>query len=62
MNVIGSVNNTKIGLTKKLSKPNTRATVTAVINLSTTTPFINRAIINTKIAVINILSSSFISI
>lgn len=62
MKVIGNVNNTKIGFTKKLSKPNTTATVNAVENLSTTTPFMKWAIIKTKAAVINILISIFISL
>ena len=38
--VIGRVNNTKIGFTKKLSNPKTMATVNAVVNSSTITPFI----------------------
>lgn len=58
--VMGKVNNTKIGFTKKLSKPKTIANVRAVVNSSTTTPFITFAIINTKMAVISILNSSFI--
>lgn len=38
--VIGNVNKTNIGFTKKLSKPRTMATVNAVVNSSTITPFI----------------------
>ena len=38
--VTGKVNNTKIGFTKKLSKPKTIATVKAVVNSFTYTPFI----------------------
>lgn len=38
--VIGSVNKTKIGFTKKLSKAKTIATDNAVVNSSTITPFI----------------------
>ena len=58
--VTGNVNNTKIGFTKKLSKPKTMATVKAVVNSSTTTPFMILAKPNTKSAVISILNSSFI--
>ena len=39
-NVIGSVNSTKIGFTKKLSKLKTIATVKADVNSSIITPFI----------------------
>lgn len=38
--VTGNVKITKIGLTKKFNNPRTIATVNAVVNLSTTTPFI----------------------
>lgn len=38
--VTGKVNKTKIGFTKKLSNAKTTATVNAVVNSSTTTPFI----------------------
>ena len=38
--VTGKVNNTKMGFTKKLSNPKTMATVKAVVNSSTITPFI----------------------
>lgn len=59
-NVIGRVNNTKIGFTKKLSNAKTTATVNAVVNSSTITPFMTFAKSSTKPAVINILSNSFI--
>ena len=39
-NVMGKVNKTKIGFTKKLSNPKTIATVNAVVNSLTVTPFI----------------------
>ena len=58
--VTGNVNNTKTGFTKKLSKPKTIATVNAVVNSSTITPFMILAMTNTKMAVISILNSSFI--
>lgn len=58
-NVIGNVNNTNIGFTKKLSNPKTIATVNAVVNSSTITPFIRYEIAVTKSAVINILRSNF---
>ena len=58
--VTGKVNNTKIGFTKKFSKPKTMATVNAVVNSSTITPFMILAKPNTKSAVISILKSSFI--
>lgn len=58
-NVIGSVNSTKMGFTKKLSNAKTTATVRAVVNSSTITPFITFAKSSTKPAVINILSNSF---
>ena len=58
--VTGKVNNTKIGFTKKFNNANTTATVSAVVNLSTTTPFIKWAMTKTNAAVINILKSSFI--
>jgi hypothetical protein len=58
--VTGNVNNTKTGFTKKLSKPKTIATVRAVVNSSTITPFMILAMTNTKMAVISILNSSFI--
>ena len=57
--VTGNVNNTKTGFTKKLSKPKTIATVNAVVNSSTITPFMILAMTNTKMAVISILNSSF---
>lgn len=38
--VMGKVNNTSSGFTKKLSKPKTIATVNAVVNSSMITPFI----------------------
>ena len=38
--VTGIVSNTIIGLTKKFNNPKTIATVNAVVNSSTTTPFI----------------------
>ena len=38
--VTGNVNNTKTGFTKRLSNPRTIATIIAVVNCSTTTPFI----------------------
>lgn len=60
--VTGKVNKTKMGFTKKLSKPKTIATVRAVVNSSTTTPFIILAKPNTKSAVISILNSNFISV
>lgn len=60
--VTGNVNKTKIGFTKKLSNPKTMATVKAVVNSSTITPFISLAITNTKMAVISILNSSFMYI
>lgn len=40
MNVIGKVNKTNIGFTKKFKSPKTIATVSAVVNSSTITPFI----------------------
>lgn len=58
--VTGKVNKTKIGFTKKLSKPKTIATVKAVVNSLTYTPFIRYAMVITKSAVTNILMSSFI--
>lgn len=61
-NVIGKVNKTNIGLTKKLSKANTTATFNEVsIPLSSLTPFIKWEIAITNKAVIKILSSSFIN-
>ncbi len=60
--VTGNVNNTKIGFTKKFSKPNTIATVNAVVNLSISTPFITLSITKTSIDVISIRTSSFIFI
>ena len=39
-NVMGKVNNTNIGFTKKFNNPKTMATVNAVVNSSTITPFI----------------------
>ena len=59
--VTGNVNNTKTGFTKRLSNPRTMATIIAVVNCSTTTPFIKQEITITKTAVIRILSSSFIN-
>lgn len=38
--VIGNVNSTKIGFTKKFNNPKTTATVRAVVKVSTTIPFI----------------------
>jgi hypothetical protein len=61
-NVTGKVNKTKTGFTKKLRSANTMATVSAVVNSSTTTPFIKCAMINTSSAVINILIKIFIGI
>ena len=58
--VTGKVNKTKMGFTKKLSSPKTMATVRAVVNSSTMTPFMILAKPNTKRAVIRILKSSFI--
>ena len=60
--VTGSVNNTKIGFTKKFSKPNTMATVNAVVNSSISTPFITLAMTKTKSEVISMRTSSFIFI
>ncbi len=36
---MGKVNNTNRGLTKKLSKPSTSATISDVVKLVTVTPF-----------------------
>ena len=58
--VTGNVKRINIGFTKKLSKPRTIATVNAVVNSSTNTPFIRYAKIITNTAVINILRSNFI--
>lgn len=38
--VTGKVNKTNIGFTKKFNNPKTMATVNAVVNSSTATPFI----------------------
>ena len=58
--VTGNVNRINIGFTKKLSKPSTIATVNAVVNSSTTTPFIKYDSDITSEAVISILRSNFI--
>lgn len=62
MSVTGNVSNIKIGFTKILSKPNTTATMTDVVKLATTTPGMKWAITITKMAVIRIRSTRFISI
>ena len=53
--VNGMVNRTKMGLTKLLSSPSTKATSNAVIELSTVTPFNKQATINTANAVATVL-------
>lgn len=58
--VNGNVKMTNIGFINTLNNPKTTATSNEVVKLFTTTPFINRAITNTKIDVINILKSNFI--
>ncbi len=58
--VAGNDKITKIGLIKILSNPNTAATITAVVKLSTSTDVIAPAISTTKTAVIKILRISFI--
>ena len=59
--VTGNVNKTKIGFTKKFKSANTIATSNEVsMPLSSRTPFIKCTITITKMAVINILISSFI--
>lgn len=61
--VIGSVNNTKIGLTKIFNNASTTATLSDVsIPLSNRTPFIKLAISITNIVVIISLNISFIII
>ena len=57
--VNGNVKMTNIGFINTLNNPKTTATSNEVVKLSTTTPFINRAITNTKMDVINILKSNF---
>lgn len=59
--VNGNVKMTNIGFINTLNNPKTTATSNEVVKLSTTTPFINRAITNTKIDVISILKSNFIN-
>ena len=59
--VNGNVKMINIGFINTLNNPKTTATSNEVVKLSTTTPFINRAITNTKIDVINILKSNFIN-
>lgn len=58
--VTGNVNKTKIGFTKKFNNPKTIATVKAVVNSSTRTPFIRYEIAITSIDVTKILTSIFI--
>jgi hypothetical protein len=58
--VAGKDRMTNIGFTNILSNPNTAATITAVIKLSTSTFAINLDISITKPAVIKILINSFI--
>lgn len=59
--VIGNVKSTKIGLTKKFSRPSTIATIKAVENLSTiTVSFIKCDISMTNTEVIKIRSKTFI--
>lgn len=60
--VTGKVNRINIGFTKKFKSPSTMATVNAVVNSSTTTPFIKYDSAITREAVISILRSNFISL
>lgn len=58
--VTGNVKRIKIGLTKKFKSPSTTATVKAVVNSSTKTPFIMYDNAITSEAVMSILRSNFI--
>ena len=58
--VIGNVNSTKIGFTKKFNNPKTTATVRAVVKVSTTIPFIKQEMTITRIEVTTILTIIFI--
>ena len=60
--VNGKVNTTNIGLIKTLSNPKTTATINAVGKSATWTLVIKCAISKTKLDVIRILMSSFISV
>ena len=60
--VMGSVNKTIIGLTKKLSNASTTATAKAVVNWSMITPVIKYEITITSSAVNKILINRFISL
>jgi hypothetical protein len=59
-NVIGKVKSTKMGFTKRLSKPSTAATIIAVANPATCTPVKKCDKIKTMIAVTKILYTIFI--
>jgi len=60
--VTGKVRIIRIGLTKKFSNASTIATVKAVVNSSTTTPFIRYAKIITSNEVTTIRISNFIEV
>jgi hypothetical protein len=58
--VTGKVSITKIGLIKILSRPNTTATISAVVNPATCTPVMKFAINKTRADVTRILINNFI--
>ncbi len=60
--VTGKVRIISIGLTKKFNKPSTIETVNAVVNSSTTIPFIRYAKIITSNEVTTIRISNFIEV